>query len=48
MTDTYQFPDAFLFGASISAYQTGGNNTNTDLVVAPGARKAHSFLDSGG
>jgi beta-glucosidase len=30
MDDDQHFPDAFLFGASISAYQTEGNNTNTD------------------
>src|SRR5207302_305927 len=30
MRDTLQFPDGFLFGASISAYQTEGGNTNSD------------------
>jgi len=30
MSDTQAFPDGFLFGAAISAYQTEGNNTNTD------------------
>src|SRR5207302_846765 len=30
MRDTLQFPDGFLFGASISAYQTEGGNSNSD------------------
>ena len=30
MSETLPFPDGFLFGASISAYQTEGNNSNTD------------------
>src|SRR5436853_5868740 len=30
MGDTLQFPDGFLFGASISAYQTEGGNSNSD------------------
>lgn len=30
MSDAKQFPDAFLFGASISAHQTEGGNVNND------------------
>ena len=30
MTDALRFPDGFLIGASISAHQTEGNNTNSD------------------
>jgi beta-glucosidase len=30
MNDRVAFPEGFLFGASISAYQTEGGNTNTD------------------
>src|SRR5207244_4408932 len=30
MRDTLQIPDGFLFGASISAYQTEGGNSNSD------------------
>jgi len=30
MTDTFRFPESFLFGAAVSAHQVEGQNTNSD------------------